>query len=333
MALEPGGAPLARRASRPSHGYDFTPQLRRALATARAEAGRLHDASVDTQHLLLGLLSDPEGPTARVLARLGANLDALRAAAEGATPHDESTSASSDLPYSTRAKKVLELAMSEASDLDHGQVDVAHLLLGLLREDKGIAARILGAAGVSADAVRSALPARGARDRFARPGPRGLVALTDDGAIVSAGRGAGAGFTRRVRCVLASAREEASLAHGAVSPEHIAAALLRERDGMAGAMLERLRADHGLLARQLGGAAASSRASSEASTSGGYAPEAKRVLALAVHEMQEAGDAVVGTDHLLLGLLRDARSDAARLLAEAGVTLDAARAAHERLRG
>jgi ATP-dependent Clp protease ATP-binding subunit ClpC len=138
------------------HGYDFTQRVRTVLAMAREEAARLHHGYVGTEHILLGLIREGEGVAATVLQNLDVDLDGLRDHVEGIVKAGRSAIHSGyELPYTSRAKKVLELAMTERRDLGHSYVGTEHLLLGLLAEEKGIAAQTLNAAGVTLDEARA----------------------------------------------------------------------------------------------------------------------------------------------------------------------------------
>ena len=138
------------------NGYNFTERVRKVLAMAREEAARLHHEYVGTEHILLGLIREGEGVAAAVLQNLSVDLDDIQQKIEETVKKGKAAQAAGpDLPYTSRAKKVLELAMSEARELNHSYVGTEHLLLGLLREEKGIAAQVLTDAGVNLDAARA----------------------------------------------------------------------------------------------------------------------------------------------------------------------------------
>jgi carboxymethylenebutenolidase len=138
------------------NGYNFTERVRKALAMAREEAARLRHEYTGTEHILLGLIREGEGVASVVLERLGVDAAKLQARLEEVVQQGRSSAHSGpDLPYTSRAKKVLELAMSEALELHHSYVGTEHILLGLLREDKGIAAQVLQEAGLTLDRTRA----------------------------------------------------------------------------------------------------------------------------------------------------------------------------------
>ncbi len=137
------------------NGYNFTERVRKVLAMAREEAARLHHEYVGTEHILLGLIREGEGVAATVLQNLNVELEEIQQKIEETVKKGKAAQATGpDLPYTSRAKKVLELAMSEARELGHSYVGTEHLLLGLLREEKGIAAQVLTDAGINLDAAR-----------------------------------------------------------------------------------------------------------------------------------------------------------------------------------
>jgi ATP-dependent Clp protease ATP-binding subunit ClpC len=134
--------------------YNFTDRVRKVLALAREEAIRLQHDYVGTEHILLGLIREGEGVAAAVLSNLAADLDELHRLVEENVRRGKSASNIPELPYTSRAKKVLEYAMAEARDLHHSYVGTEHLLLGLLREEKGLAAKVLGELGITLEEAR-----------------------------------------------------------------------------------------------------------------------------------------------------------------------------------
>ena len=138
------------------NGYNFTDRVRKVLQMAREEAARLHHEYVGTEHILLGLIREGEGVAAAVLQNLNVDLEEIQQKIEETVKKGKAAAAAGpDLPYTSRAKKVLELAMTEARELNHSYVGTEHLLLGLLREEKGIAAQVLTDAGVNLEQSRA----------------------------------------------------------------------------------------------------------------------------------------------------------------------------------
>jgi hypothetical protein len=137
------------------NGYNFTERVRKSLAFAREEAGIMRHEYVGTEHLLLGLLHEGGGVAMAVLGNLKIEPGRIRHAIEEVCQRGKAPTATGpDLPYTSRAKKVLELAMTEARSLGHSYVGTEHLLLGLLREEKGIAAQVLVSLGVTLERAR-----------------------------------------------------------------------------------------------------------------------------------------------------------------------------------
>jgi ATP-dependent Clp protease ATP-binding subunit ClpA len=138
------------------NGYNFTERIRRVLAVAREEAARLGHQNVDTEHILLALIKDGEGVGFVVLTKLGVpHVELAQRLEAAAKPNPRGAPSGPDLPYLPGAKKVLELAMDEATSLNHTYIGTEHLLLGLVREEKGLAAKFLAEAGVTAESARA----------------------------------------------------------------------------------------------------------------------------------------------------------------------------------
>jgi DNA-binding transcriptional regulator YhcF (GntR family) len=136
--------------------FNFTEDMRRVLAAARDEAIGLKHDYVGTEHLLLGLLSR-SNIAVEALGELGVTPDAVVKRVDESVRPGRRSVAPGELPYTSRAKKSLEFAMGEAQQLGHDYVGVEHLVLGLLREEKGIAAQVLGSLGVTIERARAAV--------------------------------------------------------------------------------------------------------------------------------------------------------------------------------
>ncbi len=121
----------------------FTERAKHVVSAAREEAVRLGSDYVRTEHILLGLCREPEGIAARALEGLGADVEALAAEIEQQVQPGTSTMNSDDITFTPRAKKVLELAVDEARRFNHNYIGTEHILLGLLKEGEGIAAKVL----------------------------------------------------------------------------------------------------------------------------------------------------------------------------------------------
>ena len=132
----------------------FTERARQVLVLALDEARALKHNYIGTEHLLLGLLREEEGLAAKALESLDITVEDVRAqVARIVGQGDEITTG--QIPYTPRAKKVLELSLSESKSLGHNYIGTEHLLLGLVRENDGIAARILLEFGADAETIRT----------------------------------------------------------------------------------------------------------------------------------------------------------------------------------
>jgi len=132
----------------------FTERVRKVIYLAREEAARLQHDYIGTEHLLLGVIREGEGIAATVLNNLGLDLDRIRQEVENMVSAAGGTMTIGEIPFTPRAKRVLELAVEEARSLGHNYVGTEHLLLGLIREGEGVAAKVLLELGVDRKRVR-----------------------------------------------------------------------------------------------------------------------------------------------------------------------------------
>ena len=135
----------------------FTSRALQVLFYARSQVSQLGSSELEPEHILLGLLDDDKGLGSRILARTGGTLDDLRRDIVRRLPKRETISESDDIPFSTSCERVLQYAAEEADRLLHKAVGTEHLLLGLLREHRGVAAEVLAARGLRIEAVRQAI--------------------------------------------------------------------------------------------------------------------------------------------------------------------------------
>ena len=155
----------------------FTDRARRVVVLAQEEARLLNHNYIGTEHILLGLIHEGEGVAAKALESLGISLEAVRAQVEEIIGHG-GQAPSGHIPFTPRAKKVLELSLREALQLGHNYIGTEHILLGLIREGEGVAAQVLVKLGADLSRVRqqviqllSATPGEGRRR--GRPGEGG----------------------------------------------------------------------------------------------------------------------------------------------------------------
>jgi ATP-dependent Clp protease ATP-binding subunit ClpC len=126
------------------------------VVLAQQEARALGHDYIGTEHILLGLLREDEGIAARVLRSFGVVADEVRRRVVEEVGRGGAAAATGQIPFTPRAKKVLELTLHEARELGHGAIGTEHVLLGLVRENGGVAAGILRGLGAAGDRVRDA---------------------------------------------------------------------------------------------------------------------------------------------------------------------------------
>ncbi len=134
---------------------NFTPRAQQVLALARKEADRFHHNYVGTEHILLGLIKLGQGVAVSVLQKMGLDLETVRSAVEKQVGTGQETKTQGSIPYTPRVKKVLALAGKEAKALNHSYVGTEHILLGLLREGEGVAARVLKSLDIDIERTRN----------------------------------------------------------------------------------------------------------------------------------------------------------------------------------
>ncbi|MBM3830822.1 MAG: ATP-dependent Clp protease ATP-binding subunit [Verrucomicrobia bacterium] len=133
---------------------NFTPRAQQVLALARKEADRFNHNFVGTEHLLLGLIKLGQGVAVNVLQKMGLDLETVRQEVEKLSNAGPDLKQVGNIPYTPRVKKVLSLASKEAKALNHTYVGTEHILLGLLREGDGVAAKVLKGLDIDIEAVR-----------------------------------------------------------------------------------------------------------------------------------------------------------------------------------
>ena len=134
----------------------FTDRARRVVVLAQEEARMLNHNYIGTEHLLLGLVHEGEGIAARALESLGITLNSVREQVQDIIGPG-ANAPSGHIPFTPRAKKVLELSMREAIQLNHGYIGTEHILLGMVRANEGVANQVLAKLGVEPAAVRQAV--------------------------------------------------------------------------------------------------------------------------------------------------------------------------------
>ncbi len=133
---------------------NFTPRAQQVINLSRKESDRFNHPYIGTEHLLLGVIALGEGVAVTVLERIGISLEAVRLEVESAVGQGPQTKVEGNVPFTPRAKKVLQLAVAEAQSLSHTYVGTEHILLGLLREGEGVAAQVLRNLNVNIETTR-----------------------------------------------------------------------------------------------------------------------------------------------------------------------------------
>src|SRR5512146_2847866 len=140
----------------------YTEKARRVIFFARYEASQFGSPLIETEHLLLGLIREDKNLTNRFFPKANISIDSIRKEIEGRTLIRDKVSTSVDLPFSDESKRALNAAAEESERLSHKHIGTEHMLLGLLREERSIAAEILKERGLRLSMIR---------DELGRPSP------------------------------------------------------------------------------------------------------------------------------------------------------------------
>ncbi len=209
----------------------FTERARKVIVLAQEEAGRLRHDYIGTEHLLLGLVHEGAGVAAQALTASGVTLDGVRQQVETTVGYGKEP-ARAQMPFTQRAKNALEASLKEAMGMRHNYIGTEHLLLGLIREEDGVAARVLTDLGVHLDEAREQVES--------------VVGYGEDAT------GAQAPFTPRTNKVLQLAlREAMQLDHDYIGTEHVLLGLVRESEGVAARVLLNLGIDPDAVRREV----------------------------------------------------------------------------------
>ena len=214
----------------------FTERARQTVVLAQEEARLLGHGHIGTEHVLLGLLHEGDGVGAIALRRLGIGLESVRADVEGLIGRGEG-SPGGHIPFTPRAKKVLELSLREALGLGHNYIGTEHILLGLVREGEGVAAQVLGRRGAAEIQVRAVVV-----DELRRLGGSGESGRPPQ-------RAREPGRTPGADAAVAAANELAASAP--VGSQHLLEALARSEDTLAGRVLASLGVDAEAIAAKI----------------------------------------------------------------------------------
>jgi len=289
----------------------------RVIATAQDEALNFNHNYIGTEHLLLGLIrGDADGPAGRALARMGVGLDNARTAVQFIIGRGDEPTPHWEITMSPRTQKVLQLAMAEAAARGQPRVGAADILLGLVREGEGIASGIMESLGVTLDAMRQAVV-----EEIAGVPPRPASGPRITQKQTRTYHGPFDRFNDRAKRTLALAQDEAvRFNHNYIGPEHLLLGLVREGEGVAARVLNSLGIELSKTRQaveQVIGRGDSTTSPSEITLT----PRTKKVIELAIDEARKLGHNDIGTEHLLLGLVRD-ESVACQILRDQGAPLE-----------
>ncbi|MFI0814317.1 Clp protease N-terminal domain-containing protein [Streptomyces sp. NPDC021098] len=266
----------------------FTDRARRAVWMAQEEARDHNHDWIGPEHMLLGLIRGDQSPGAEFLEGLGAPAAGVREQVERTFTRGTTTPIG-HIPFTSAAKQALADALAESTGLGMNHIGPEHLVLGLLREPDGIATRVLGAYGLGSEAVR---------ERIRRPAVSGSEFFER--------------FTDRARRALVEGQEAARrLNHNHLGTEHILLGLFAA-EGIAATALHTFGITHDAVRERL---IRSVGFGTKPPT--GYipfTPRAKKALELALRDALTLGHHYIGTEHLLLGLMREGEGDGAKLL-------------------
>ena len=309
----------------------FTERSRKVVVLAQDEARRLRHDYIGTEHLLLGLIREKEGVAAQALNAAGVTLDGVRERVEAIMGYGgEPTGAQA--PFAQGAKNALEASLQEAMGLGHNYIGTEHLLLGLVRGPEDLAAKMISDLGADPERLRQAVLSR--LGKGSGPGPRGDLGplgwarealqrsfgrypRTEDRASFEK-------FTERARKVVVLAQDEARhFNHNYIGTEHLLLGLIREEEGIAARAL----GEFGVHLDEAREQVESIVGHGEEALSPHlpFTPRTNKVLQLALRESLQLDHDYVGTEHVLLGLVRESEGVAARVLSNLDVDPDAVR--------
>jgi ATP-dependent Clp protease ATP-binding subunit ClpA len=341
-------SPIARRALRRSEpdpaAHNLTPRAQEVLSLAQKEAQRFRHNFIGTEHLLLGLIALGKGVAVNVLQKMGLDLETVRNEIEQQIGMGPEQKIIGSIPYTPRVRKVLALADKERKALNHTYLGTEHLLLGILREGDGVAARVLKNLDVNIEQTRQEI-LRELDPNFEppvdevenpdktdvsfhvteMPKPSGPPTETSPDQPPRDSHEQMSNFTPRAQEALALAREQADhFNHNFVGTEHLLLGLIALRQGTAVSVLRKMGIDlesvRAEVVRHVGTGPDQKMIGNIP-----YTPRVKKILALAAKEAKALNHSYVGTEHMLLGLLREGDGVGARVLKNFNVDLEKTR--------
>ncbi|RCJ14586.1 hypothetical protein A6S26_10760 [Nostoc sp. ATCC 43529] len=273
----------------------FTEKAIKTIMLAQEEARRLGHNFVGTEQILLGLIGEGTGIAAKVLRSLGVKLKNARIEIEKIIGRGSGFVAA-EIPFTPRAKRVLELSLKEARQLEHNYIGTEHLLLGLIREGEGVAVRVLENLRVSLPSVRAQI----------------ILMLKETTEEVSSLPGFEYFTDKTIKVIILAQEEARRLKDDFVGPEQILLGVIQEGTGVAAEVLKSMGVnfkDTQFEVEKLVGQSFNSVPVKLL-----FTPKAKQVLEMSLREAQKLGHNYIGTEHLLLGLTSGGENGAVKLL-------------------
>ncbi len=303
---------------------NFTPRAQQVLALAKKESDRFNHNYLGTEHLLLGLIKLDRGVAVNVLQGIGIDLQALSEAVEkqiGTGPNEKMTG---NAPYTPRVKKVLDMARREAKDLNHTYIGTEHLLLGLLREGGGVGAKVLRDFDVNLEQLRAAVLKELDPNYVPSKDPQ---TIRNESIKKFFEPKQGEQFTPLAIHALSFASQEAKqLNLNYLGTEHLLFGLIKLGNDFA--LIMNILKSHGMnlenVRVEVEKAARDSSPDDKIQTSGRipYTPRMKNIILLSKHAAKALNHTYVGTEHLLLGLLREKEGPAAQIFKTFNVDME-----------
>ncbi len=343
-----------------SNSFDkFDEHARLAFKYAQEEAQQYGVLYVGTEHLLLGLIRNEKSLACIILSNMSVAVADIRSALEFLLEGSKGT-VLGEVGLTPRAKRVIALAIYEAKHLNSAFVGTEHLLAGVIREGEGIAAGVLESLGVTPKKVRTTTmhiqattmpgleqqpeasagkekPAEDTPTSTPKPGetptiqteatrPRHVAIVQTHSTRLYATLP----FTEQSHKIIERAREEAiSFSHNYIGTEHLLLGLLRDEEGVAGAVLQNL----GLQLSRVRKSVEFIIGRGDRIVIGeiGLTPRSKKLVQLASDEAKRMQNSYVGTEHILLGMVAEGEGIAAGVLSSMGVELERVRAETQRV--
>jgi uncharacterized caspase-like protein len=292
----------------------FTDKSINVIILAQAESRRLGHNFIGTEQILLGLIEEGTGIAAKVLKSYNVNLQSARIEVEKIIGRG-SGNPPENIPFTQRAKHMLDLSIQESRQLGHNYIGTEHLILGLTKE-LGIGAKVLEILGVNLQKLRNSI-LQGIGEL---PESTDLKNVYPEQETYQFNGSIFKGFTEKAIKVIMLAQDESrKLGHNFVGSEQILLGLIAEDTGLAAQMLKNNGVD--FKATQFDVANIVGRGSGFVAEEIPFTPRAKRILEMSLEISRQLGNNYIRTEHLLLGILRKGDGVAIRILEKQGVNL------------